>query len=372
MTISPKTVKNMFSLKDLGLKQTDLQDIISGQYQGAYAAFLKIVSCPLSAVYRFIVQTRNRLYDVGLLKTHSVSVPVISVGNITAGGTGKTPLVAWLAKYISSKKNCAILTRGYKANQGISDEVSILARSAPNTPVVVNPDRLAGAKEAIGSGAEVLVLDDGFQHRRLARNVDIVTIDATCPFGYDQILPAGLLREPLKSLKRADAVIITRTDQAEKNRIEEIEITVKAINPSLIIATAIHKPLCIRDSRAVELQPVQLKGKRVFAFCGIGNPDAFLTTLKSLGATIAGSTVFDDHYHYTKADVDRIAGDAKAVNADSVLTTEKDFSKINAALLTQTPLDFAYLAVEIELLAGAERITQLIDKAIAGKISTSI
>jgi len=299
-------------------------------------------------------------------------VPVISVGNITAGGTGKTPLVAWLAKYISSKKKCAILTRGYKAARDSVDEPALLARSVDNITVVVNPDRLAGAMDAINNGAEVLILDDGFQHRRLARNVDIVTIDATRPFGYDRILPAGLLREPIKSLKRADAVIITRADQVEKNRIEEIERTAKTIKASLVIAAAIHKPLCIRDSRAVESQPAQLKDKKVFVFCGIGNPDAFSTTLKSLGATITGSMVFDDHYHYTKADVDRIAGNAKAVNAGLVITTEKDFSKIDAAWMTDVPVNFAYLAVEIELRAGAERITELIKKAIAGKISTSI
>jgi len=298
-------------------------------------------------------------------------VPVISVGNITTGGTGKTPLVAWLAKYISSKKNCTILTRGYKAARDWVDEPALLAHSAPDTPVVVNPNRVAGARDAIKNGAEVLILDDAFQHRRLARDLDIVTIDATRPFGYDRILPAGLLREPLGCLKRADAVIITRVDQVDKNRIEEIQRTIKAINPLLVIATAFHKPLCIRDGQDVESQPVQLKDKKVFTFCGIGNPDAFFNTVKSVGAAIAGSMIFDDHYHYTKADIDRIAAGAKASKADLVLTTEKDFSKIDTAWLTKTPVKFAYLAVEIELLAGAERITELIDKAIAGKISTS-
>jgi tetraacyldisaccharide 4'-kinase len=355
----------------LQLKQADLRDIISGQYQGAYAAFVRLVFRPLSGLYRLAVQTRNRLYDVGLFKTHSVAVPVISVGNITAGGTGKTPFVAWLAKYISSKKNCAILTRGYKAAPDSVDEPALLAQSAGNTPVVVNPNRVAGAGDAINNGAEVLVLDDGFQHRRLARDIDIVTIDATCPFGYNQILPAGLLREPVGSLKRADAVIITRADQVEKIKIDEIEKTVKAINPSLVIATAIHKPLCIRDSQAVESQPARLKDKKVFAFCGIGNPDAFIDTLKSLGAIITGSMIFDDHYHYSKSDIDRIVANAETLNTDLVLTTEKDFGKIDAAWLTQTPAKFAYIAVEIELLAGAERITELIEKAIAGKITTS-
>jgi tetraacyldisaccharide 4'-kinase len=117
--------------------------------------------------------------------------------------------------------------------------------------------------------------------------------------------------------------------------------------------------------------PEELKDKNVFAFCGIGNPDAFLSTLKSLGANIANSRFFDDHYHYTKADIEQIAQTAKAANADMVLTTEKDFSKINSAWLAETPVDFAYLVVEIELLSNRQRITELIDKAIAGKITAS-
>lgn len=354
------------------MKQTDLRNIISGRYQGVYACFLRIVFRLLSAVYRFAVQIRNGLYDVGLFKIHSVSVPVISVGNITAGGTGKTPLVAWLAKKISPKKNCAILTRGYKAARDSVDEPALLAQSVGNTLIVVNPNRVAGAADAIKNGAEVLILDDAFQHRRLARNLDIVTIDATRPFGYDRILPAGLLREPLKSLKRAHAVIITRADQVDNNRIEEIEKIIKTIKASLVIATAIHKPICIRDSQGIESQPAQLKDKKVFAFCGIGNPDAFFTTITSIGATIAGSLVYDDHYHYTKTDIGRLSDNAGAAKTDLVLTTEKDFSKIDTIWLAQIPIKFAYLAVEIELLTGIERITELIERTIAGKISTSI
>lgn len=308
------------------------------------------------------------MYDIGLFKTHKVLVPVISVGNITTGGTGKTPLVIWLTKCISPKKSCAILTRGYKAARDSVDEPSLLARSVPDTTVVVNPDRVAGAKSAINNGAQVLILDDAFQHRRLARNVDIVTIDATRPFGYGRILPAGLLREPLGSLKRADAVVITRADQVDKNRLDEIEATIKTINPSLLIATAVHKPLSLIDNHGAELQLAHIKNKKVFAFCGIGNPDAFLTTLKSLGATVAGSSVYDDHYHYSKADIEQLAANTRATNADLALTTEKDFSKIDPAWLKDLPVDFAYLAVEIELRSGAERITQLIDNAIAGKI----
>jgi tetraacyldisaccharide 4'-kinase len=353
----------------LQLKQADLRDIISGKYEGAYAVFARLAFCPFSLAYRCAVQIRNKFYDAGTLKIHKVSVPVISVGNITTGGTGKTPLVVWLVNHLAAKYKPAILTRGYKSNQGISDEASLLAQACPKIPVIINPDRVKGAKEAIAQGANVLVMDDGFQHRRLARDMDIVAIDATCPFGYGRILPAGLLREPLSSLKRADAVIITRADQIEKDRIDEIKETVKAIKPSLVVAAAVHKPLSLVDNHGTKLQLTQIKNKKVFAFCGIGNPQAFFDTLKSVGATIAGSCVYDDHYHYSKTDIDYIADHAKAKSADLVLTTEKDFNKINAAWLKNTPPEFAYLAVEIELRSGAERITQLIEKTIADKIS---
>jgi tetraacyldisaccharide 4'-kinase len=371
MTTSPETGKKVFVLRASGLKQAELRDIIAGQYQGAYAAFARAVFRPVSVLYRFAVQSRNCLYDTGSLRTHKISVPVISVGNITAGGTGKTPLVIWLAKYISPKKKCAIITRGYKAARDSVDEPSLLARSVSDTPVVVNPDRVAGARLAVNNGAEVLILDDAFQHRRLARDIDIVTVDATCPFGYGKVLPAGLLREPLGCLARADAVIITRADQVDKQRIDEIETTIKAFNSSLAVATAVHKPLTLTDGRGVELEPAYIKGKKVFAFCGIGNPDAFVTTLKSLGAAITGSSFYDDHYHYSKADIEQLAANAEATEAELAITTEKDFSKIEVQWLKNAPVDFAYLAVEIELGSGASQITQLIDKTIAGRISTN-
>jgi tetraacyldisaccharide 4'-kinase len=352
------------------LKQAQLRGIISGKYEGAYAAFVRLAFCPFSFVYLCAVQTRNKFYDSGTFKTHKVSAPVISVGNITAGGTGKTPLVVWLAKYISSKgKRCAILTRGYKAGRDPVDEPALLARSAEGTPVIINPDRIGAAKEAIKNGAEVLILDDAFQHRRLARKLDIVTIDATCPFGGGRILPAGLLREPIQSLERAGAVIITRADQVDETSVEEIKKTILSVNPSLAIATAAHKPVSIKNSSGDNLPLSSVKNKKVLTFCGIGNPDAFKNTVNSLGASVTKSMVFDDHYHYTQDDIARISDEAKTTNAELVLTTEKDFNKINGKWLEDKPDKFAYLTVEMELLSGREVITQLIDETIAGKIT---
>ena len=366
------------------MNQSRFKKLVSDVSGDWVANTLRFLLNVLAVFYEIGIALRNWLYDKRLAKSYAVTsaglkttdrtqatVPVLSIGNITVGGTGKTPLVIWLVRYLAKQCRPAILTRGYKSKQGISDEASLLARAYPRIPVIINPDRIKGANEAVAQGANVLVMDDGFQHRRLARDLDIIAIDATCPFGYGRLLPAGLLREPLRSLKRADAVIITRADQAEKNRLNEIERTVKAIKPSLVVATAIHKPVSLVDNHGAELQLTYIKNKKVFTFCGIGNPDAFLSTLKSLGATVAGSAFYEDHYHYSKADIEQLAANTKATNADLALTTEKDFSKIDPAWPKNLSVDFSYLAVEIELRSGAERITQLINNAIAGKISTS-
>ncbi len=179
------------------LNQEAYKKLISGQSKGIAAAGARAVLRLLSWGYAAITGIRNLLYSKGWLKIHRVNVPVISIGNITTGGTGKTPLVIWLAHQITKNskfKNCGILTRGYKT----TDEPEILAQSCPAAKVIINPDRVAGAQEAINKfAAQVLLMDDGFQHRRLGRNLDIVTIDATCPFGYGKILPAGLLQEEL-------------------------------------------------------------------------------------------------------------------------------------------------------------------------------
>ena len=337
---------------------------------------------------------------------HHVDAAVICVGNITTGGTGKTPLVVWLCNLIAQNPKlktqnckCAILTLGYKAraqeNKDFKDEIAILAESCPEAEVIVNPDRVAGAAEAIDKyAAKVLIMDDGFQHRRLARDLDIAAIDATQPFGYGKMLPAGLLREPVSSLKRAGAVVITRCDQGTEAQLSELEQKLQAINPDMVIAKSIHAVVsvkypepyvilaqagiqkdgetmdsCLRRNDNIE----QLKGKKVFAFCGIGNPDAFLNTIKNLGSELAGSKIYDDHYHYTDACLAEISERAEELGADLILTTQKDWTKVisNSEFRisrSKSPLPFAYLAIEIKFLAGEDKLTALIKDALAGKI----
>jgi tetraacyldisaccharide 4'-kinase len=335
--------------------------------------------------YLLAVRLRNFLYAKRLLKVHNVDAAVICVGNITVGGTGKTPLVVRLCNLITQNPKlktqncrCAILTRGYKAraqeNKDFKDEIAVLAQSCPETEVIVNPDRLAGATEAISKlEAKILVMDDGFQHRRLARDLDIIAIDATQPFGYGKLLPAGLLREPVSALKRAGAVVITRCDQVTETQLSELEQILRAINPDMVIAKSVHALVYAKSQYNTEISIEQLKDKKVFAFCGIGNPDAFLNTVKNLGAQVVGSKIYNDHYHYTDTCLSEISEQAKEFGADLILTTQKDWTKVisklelqNAASKSHPP--FAYLAIEIKFLAGEDKLTALLKETLAGKI----
>jgi tetraacyldisaccharide 4'-kinase len=388
--------------------------LISGQSSGFGASILRFLLGIAAIGYSLVVRLRNFLYSKGLLKVHHVDSAVLCVGNITVGGTGKTPLVVWLCNLITQNPKlktqncrCAILTRGYKAraqeNKNFKDEIAILADSCPEAEVIVNPDRVAGAAEATDKyAAEVLIMDDGFQHRRLARDLDIVAIDVTQPFGYGKMLPAGLLREPVSSLKRAGAVVITRCDQVTEAQLNELEQKLQATNPDIVIAKSIHAAVSVKypepsvipakagiqkdnkkmDSCLRRACPVldtgndnidQLKGKKVFAFCGIGNPDAFLNTIKNLGAELAGSKIYDDHYHYTDACLADISERAGELGADLILTTQKDWTKVisNSKFpisKSKSPPPFAYLAIEIKFLSGEDKLTALIKDTLAGKI----
>ena len=359
--------------------------LISGQSNGFIANVMRLMLAAAAIVYSLVVRLRNSLYSKGLLKVHHVDAAVLCIGNITTGGTGKTPLVVWLCNLITQNSKlktqnykCAILSRGYKAraqkNADFKDEIAILTESCPQAEVIVNPDRVAGAAEAIDKySAEVLIMDDGFQHRRLARDLDIIAIDATQPFGYGRILPAGLLREPVSSLNRAGAVVITRCDQISEAELEELERELRAIKSDIVIARSVHKPFYAKSKDDKEISLEHLKGKKVFAFCGIGNPDAFLNTIRDLEAEQVGSIIFDDHYDYTEVCLTDITERAKELGADLILTTQKDWTKVISKIgplnrSSQSHPPFTYLAIEIKFMTGQDKLTALIKETLASKI----
>jgi len=384
------------------LKQDGFRKLISCQSGSISAALLRFLLTVAAQVYSIVLRVRNFLYSKGWLTVHRANAIVISIGNITTGGTGKTPLVIWLCNLLRQKNvPCAILTRGYKTRRAFPrprsgqacvmrraknirntqyairdteiDEPAILAESCPEAQVIVNPDRVAGAAEAVSKfGAKVLIMDDGFQHRRLARDLDIVTIDATQPFGYGKLLPAGLLREPIAALKRADAVVITRCDQISEDDLTQLEEKLRAIKPDIIVARSIHGPVCAKSVENKEISVEYLKDKKVFAFCGIGNPDAFFKTIKGLGSELIGSKIYNDHHHYTKACLADIYEQAGRLKADLILTTQKDWTKtvplVSKVQGSRFNIQSAYLKIELKFTSGENKLTALIENTLAGKM----
>jgi tetraacyldisaccharide 4'-kinase len=356
--------------------------LVSGHIKGWTATVLRTALAIAAKIYSLIIRLRNLLYDKQVLKTHHNNAIVISIGNITLGGTGKTPLVIWLCNYLHQQNlSCAVLTRGYKTHtkrntkssespDTITDEPAVLSENCPQVEIIVDPDRVAGAAKAIEKfGAKVLIMDDGFQHRRLARDMDIVIIDATQPFGFEKIFPAGLLREPLTSLRRADAVVITRCDQISETELRKIENKLRAVNPNILIAQSIHAPVNIKSADNAETTIERLKGSKIYAFCGIGNPNTFFNTIEALGAEITGSKVYNDHYQYTQASLADIYTQARHTGADLILTTQKDWTKIKRLKPDKKDIQLAYLAVEIKFITARDRLTCLIKDTVTGKIS---
>ncbi|HVS72467.1 MAG TPA: tetraacyldisaccharide 4'-kinase [Phycisphaerae bacterium] len=307
------------------------RSIISGERAGAFPAILRFVLEVLSWGYALIIYVRNFLYDVGVFKQVRLPVPVISVGNITTGGTGKTPTVIMLAKELQKLgRKPAVLTRGYGAPKGgKSDEVMVIEQECPGVPVVVNPDRVAGGREAIEKfGADVLLMDDGYQHRRLARDLNILLVDATEPLGIPGVLPRGTWREPPHNMKRANMIMLTRCEQVTPELAELAAglltqwVSPRAIFQQRTTVAGLH------DSGGGPV-PLVAGGRRVFAFAGIGNPAGFLHTVRSLGMHVSAAVWFDDHHHYhLPRDLAGLARAAAERRPDALVTTLKDWVKL--------------------------------------------
>ena len=327
--------------------------------------------------YSLVTGLRNRLYDAGCLNATRLDVPVICLGNITVGGTGKTPMVVWLCQQLQKRsRRPAILTRGYKASAtGDNDEVKLLRNALPDVPVVVDSDRVRAGRHAVAEHhADVLVMDDGFQHRRLGRDLDIVLVDSTCPFGFGAVLPRGLLRESLTQLRRARAVVLTRADQVLPAELDEIRQQVESrLNVSSStglsgpkpILTGRHEPRAIVNMDGHEEGLAQLQGRRVFAFCGIGNPEAFVATLATLGADVVGRRFFDDHHHYRAQDCRDILQAAQQERADWLLTTQKDSVKLEQFARTGALPLLYWLAIENRI-DDPRPLDRLIDGVLEG------
>lgn len=311
---------------------------MSGEARGPRAAALRAALAVAEVPYTLAVRTRNGLFNSHLRAAARLPRPVISVGNITSGGTGKTPVVRWLAEQLrEAGRSVAILSRGYKAAAGkLGDEQRMLGDmlNVPGKQAVViraDPSRLRAGREVLREheGTDAFLLDDGFQHRRLARDFDLVLINAVEPFGHGHVLPRGLLREPLGGLRRASALLITRADQASDARLAEVKANLREYHPTAPIYEAVHAHTGFRSEADAGVRPPDaLRGRRWFAFCGIADPHSFIRQLAGIGGTCAGSRVFSDHHAYTNVDLRSVLTTAVEARADLVVTTEKDWVKL--------------------------------------------
>ena len=295
---------------------------------------LRRLLIPLALLYGIIIRCRNVFYDRSPSASHSAGIPVISVGNITVGGTGKTPIVMEISRVLLDLgRKPAILTRGYGAAKSeIADEVREYSQALPGVPVIVNPDRIAGAERARKDyAADCLVLDDGFQHRRLRRDLEVMVIDALDPWGGGWLLPAGRLREPLSALRRVDLFILSRANQVEPGVIRLVEqtLTKKAPEAEIVWATLTPEKVVFLNERT---EGVGILGyHNLLPVCGIGNPRTFLHSINALAGRVCGCMRFRDHQRYGQRQVRKIVQEAQRRGADLVVTTRKDWVKLAPA-----------------------------------------
>lgn len=299
---------------------------------------------PVAPLYRGAVAVRASAYRRGWLQRARLPVPVISIGNLTFGGTGKTPMVIALVRDLVRRgRRPAVLTRGYRRLDDhqvvltgphphrqageVGDEPLEIARRLPGVPVVVDADRERGGKEAVRLGADVVVLDDGFQHLRLERDLDVVLVDAGDPWGGGRLPPIGRLREPVAALSRAGAVVITKVPPDWRPVVAEIEAEVDRVAPALQVFVSRVVPSRLRRPDGEWVEPEELRGRRVYAFAGVGRPAGFADSLREAGAEIVGERWFPDHHAYTGSDAADVVAAAVALDAVPV-TTAKDAVKL--------------------------------------------
>lgn len=310
-----------------------------------------------SALFGAGVLLRRAAYDAGLAPVARLPVPVISVGNLSVGGTGKTPMCAWIVRELQRRgRRPGLLSRGYRAGpDGRNEEALLLERLCPGVLHVQDPDRVRGGRELAGRGVDVVVLDDGFQHRRLFRDLDLVLVDATRPWGLPgpvrALLPRGFLREPISSLARADAIVLTRCSQADEAALGALEREIGAVAPGRPVVRAEHRAVRLRAATGGERPLSMIAGCEVDLASGIGNPEAFEASVRAAGAIVREHRAFADHHRY-------VAGDLAGLGQDGrpLVTTQKD-----AVKLAELDVGFVALEVELALTRGAAVLDALLD-----------
>jgi len=368
-------------------------DVILERRYGKRAAILRWILQALSHLYRLIVRARLGLYRQRIYREHTLGCPVVSVGNITVGGTGKTPVVELLARELTAGgRKVAILSRGYKSvpkpivsriidkilrkkniftprivsdgqallldSRTAGDEPFMLANNLRGVVVLVDRDRVKSGLYALENfGADVLLLDDGFQYVRLEHRLEITLIDRQAPFGNEYLLPRGTLREPPANLRRATHILLTKCVAGEDN--SDLIARIRRYNRTAEIIETTHRGRHLRNLLTGEVKPLDfLHGKRIGSVCGIAAPESFEGALRKLGAKIELSKIYTDHHRYTDKEIEGFIARCARRNVDAILTTEKDAVRIPRLLDAEVPM--YYLRVEIEILKGLEAWQRLI------------
>ena len=348
----------------MGLTPERWRAVVRGEARGLGPALLRRLLWCARGPYALGVRWRNRKFDRGR-DVHRAAVPVISIGNLTVGGTGKTPCVEYVARLLREHDvRVAILSRGYGAEAGRNDEAMVLEENLPDVPHLQDRDRVAIARTAVEElESEILVLDDGFQHRRLARDLDVVVVDVTDPWGGGYVLPRGGLREPVGSLRRANLIVLTRCDSVAPEIVEQTASAARGFAARVPIARTVHAPLELTNGperRSVNT----LQGQTVGAFCGLGNPGAFRRTLDDLGANVIEFREYPDHHPYSRADVDALQRWAGELPTDAVVvTTQKDWVKLRTPSLGDRPL--WALRIGLKFVEGQDAFDQAVLSLVA-------
>jgi tetraacyldisaccharide 4'-kinase len=329
--------------------------------------FLRDLLWPLSLLYGAGAHARVWMYQKGWLKQEHLKAAVISVGNLSVGGTGKTPMVIWLAeKFLAGGKHVAILSRGYRGSQGSSDEVELMKFRLQNRVAFgVGKNRFAeGRRLEAQQPVDIFLLDDGFQHLQLARDLDILLLDVSRPMRGELLLPAGRLREPLSAMGRANVVVFTRTE-AVTGAPEAIE---KLTHFPVFAATT--RLLGFRSyGGGIQLESAaEIGGGPFFAFCGIGNPEAFFRDLQAWGLPICGRAIFADHHRYTEQDVLRMKQAGTNGGAKAFITTEKDAQNLVAGKFEGLPLFISVIDIAVSPEAD---FLNVLDRLLAAKIGAA-
>jgi tetraacyldisaccharide 4'-kinase len=329
------------------------------------AGVLRFVLRAAEVPYATAIRVRNHRYDTHRATIHWVHPAVVSVGNLTLGGTGKTPMVGWIVRRCRRRGvPVAVISRGYKAAPGQpNDEALLLRQELPEVPHLENPDRVQAARQvARETGCRLIVLDDAFQHRRIGRDLDIVLLDALEPFGFGHVFPRGTLREPLEGLRRAAILVLTRADAISSAQRHAIRQEASRHAREAAWAEVAYPPRALVAADGAERPLATLSGQPVLAFCGIGNPEGFRHTLQACGCRVVEFHAFADHHRYRPDELERLGRRGQELGAAAALCTQKDMVKLTATRLGPAPL--WAVRIGLEFLEGLRVFEERLDALI--------